>query len=151
MKQLLQNYKSGELRVEERRVNWDVLDAWREAAIECGIPAITEFNRGDNFGVSYFQMNQRRGARWSATKGFLRPVLGRPNLSVIADCMVERIIVESGHSGLHSLAERGGDAAVFALAHAHGLSRPRHSAVSRISGLVLGHNCHSRGAWVGQY
>ncbi|MGY9105054.1 MAG: GMC family oxidoreductase, partial [Alphaproteobacteria bacterium] len=84
----------GELRVEERRVNWDVLDAWREAAVECGIPTIAEFNRGDNFGVSYFQMNQQRGVRWSATKGFLRPVLGRPNLSVITDCMVERIIIE---------------------------------------------------------
>jgi choline dehydrogenase len=89
----------GELRVEERRVNWDVLDAWREAAVECGIPTIAEFNRGDNFGVSYFQMNQRRGVRWSATKGFLRPVLGRPNLSVITDCMVERIIVEQSNGG----------------------------------------------------
>jgi choline dehydrogenase len=107
----------GELRVEERRVNWDVLDAWREAAIECGIPAITEFNRGDNFGVSYFQMNQRRGARWSATKGFLRPVLGRPNLSVIADCMVERIIVEQSDCGQN---DGGLRASGVALRHKNG-------------------------------
>jgi choline dehydrogenase len=58
----------GELRVEERRVSWDILDAWRDAAEECGIPKIPEFNRGDNFGNAYFQMNQRRGVRWSATK-----------------------------------------------------------------------------------
>ena len=67
----------GELRVEERRVSWEILDAWREAAEQCGIPKIAEFNRGDNFGNAYFQMNQRRGRRWSATKGFLRPVLKR--------------------------------------------------------------------------
>jgi choline dehydrogenase len=73
---------SGELRVEERRVSWEILDAWRDAAEECGIPKIAEFNRGDNFGNAYFQMNQRRGVRWSATKAFLRPVLGRPNLTV---------------------------------------------------------------------
>ena len=63
----------GELRVEEPRVSWEILDAWRDAAEECGIPKIDEFNRGDNFGNAYFQMNQRRGVRWSATKAFLRP------------------------------------------------------------------------------
>jgi len=92
----------GELRVEERRVNWEVLDAWREAAIDCGIPAIVEFNRGDNFGVSYFQMNQRRGVRWSATKGFLRPVRKRTNLTVMTDCMVERIMFEQHDGGLRA-------------------------------------------------
>ena len=55
--------------------SWEILDAWRDAAEECGIPKIAEFNRGDNFGNAYFQMNQRRGVRWSATKAFLRPVL----------------------------------------------------------------------------
>ena len=72
----------GELRVEERRVSWEILDAWREAAEECGIPRIAEFNRGDNFGNAYFQMNQRKGVRWSATRAFLRPVEHRANLHI---------------------------------------------------------------------
>ncbi len=72
----------GELRVEEPRVRWEILDAWREAAEECGIPKIDEFNRGDNFGNAYFHMNQKRGVRWSATNAWLRPALGRPNLAV---------------------------------------------------------------------
>ena len=58
-------------------MSWEILDAWRDAAEECGIPKIAEFNRGDNFGSAYFQMNQKRGVRWSATKAFLRPVLRR--------------------------------------------------------------------------
>jgi choline dehydrogenase len=81
----------GELRVEERRVNWEILDAWREAAAECGIPKIEEFNRGDNFGNAYFQMNQRRGVRWSGTRAYLRPVLHRPNLTVITHAHVQRL------------------------------------------------------------
>ena len=81
----------GELRVEERRVNWEILDAWREAAEQSGIPKIAEFNRGDNFGNAYFQMNQRRGKRWSATKDYLRPVANRPNLTVLTQAHVERI------------------------------------------------------------
>jgi choline dehydrogenase len=86
----------GELRVEERRVSWEILDAWRDAAEECGIPKIAEFNRGDNFGNAYFQMNQRRGVRWSATKAFLKPVLKRPNLLVRTDAHVERVAIEAG-------------------------------------------------------
>jgi choline dehydrogenase len=85
----------GELRVEEGRVRWEILEAWREAAEECGIPKIREFNRGDNFGSAYFQMNQKRGVRWSATKAFLRPALSRPNLTVTTNALVERIRIES--------------------------------------------------------
>src|SRR5690606_23863042 len=84
----------GELRVEERRVSWEILDAWRDAAEECGIPKIDEFNRGDNFGNAYFQMTQRRGVRWGGTKAFLRPVLDRPNLTVLTHTHVERLELE---------------------------------------------------------
>ena len=84
----------GELRVEERRVSWEILDAWRDAAAACGIPKIDEFNRGDNSGNAYFQMNQRRGRRWSATRAFLRPVLGRRNLTVMAHVEVDSVELE---------------------------------------------------------
>ena len=82
----------GELRVEERRVDWEILDAWREAAAQCGIPKIEEFNRGDNFGNAYFQMNQLRGERFSGTRAFLRPVLDRPNLTLLTHAHVQRIL-----------------------------------------------------------
>jgi len=85
----------GELRVEERRVSWEILDAWRDAAEECGIPKIAEFNRGDNFGNAYFQMNQKRGVRWSATKAFLRPVQHRTNLEIVTKAHVQRVTIES--------------------------------------------------------
>ncbi len=85
--------------MEERRVSWEILDAWRDAAAECGIPKIAEFNRGDNFGSAYFQMNQRRGVRWSATKAFLRPVMDRPNLTVRTRAHVHRLCIETGEAG----------------------------------------------------
>ena len=89
----------GEMRVEERRVSWEILDAWRDAAEECGIPKIAEFNRGDNFGNAYFQMNQRGGRRWSGTKAYLRPVMHRPNLTVRTGAQVRRVAVEAGDAG----------------------------------------------------
>lgn len=89
----------GEMRVEEKRVSWEILDAWRDAAEECGIPKIPEFNRGDNFGNAYFQMNQRGGRRWSGTKGYLRPILQRPNLTVRTSAQVDRLVIDSGDGG----------------------------------------------------
>ncbi len=84
----------GEWRVEPPRISWQVLDAFRDAAEELGIPKIDDFNRGDNEGSSYFQVNQKRGRRWSAARGFLRPVLGRANLTVETGCLVDRVGVE---------------------------------------------------------
>jgi choline dehydrogenase len=84
----------GELCVEEPRVRWEILDAWRDAAEECGIPKVPEFNRGDNFGNAYFHMNQKRGVRWSATKAFLRPAMSRPNLTVMTKAHTRRLLVD---------------------------------------------------------
>ncbi len=92
----------GELRVEERRVNWEILDAWRDAAADCGIPSIDEFNRGDNFGNAYFQMNQKRGTRWSATRAFLRPAMHRPNLTVITEAHVLKLETQQTDQGMQA-------------------------------------------------
>jgi choline dehydrogenase len=96
----------GELRVEERRVNWEILDAWRDAAEACGVPSIAEFNRGDNFGNAYFQMNQRRGMRWSAARGFLRPALARRNLTVWTHAQAERLLFEQRDGRLQTCGVR---------------------------------------------
>jgi choline dehydrogenase len=81
----------GEWRVEEQRLSWEILDAFREAAAEVGIPGTTDFNRGNNEGCGYFQVNQKRGVRWSAAKAFLRPAMGRPNLKLLTHAQATRI------------------------------------------------------------
>jgi choline dehydrogenase len=84
----------GEWRVERQRLRWDVLDAFAQAAQQAGIAASDDFNRGDNEGVGYFEVNQRRGWRWNAAKGFLRPVLGRPNLTLWTGAQVARLLFD---------------------------------------------------------
>ena len=81
----------GEWRIEPPRVSWDVLEAYRAAAAQAGIRPIEDFNTGDNEGSCYFHVNQKRGRRWSAARGFLKPVLGRPNLRLETSCLAERI------------------------------------------------------------
>jgi choline dehydrogenase-like flavoprotein len=79
----------GEWRVEYPRITWEILEAFRHAANEYGIPNIVDPNTGDNEGVCYFHVNQKRGRRWSAARGFLTPVLNRKNLQLETGCLVE--------------------------------------------------------------
>jgi len=81
----------GEWRVEPPRVRWALLEAFRDAATQAGIRPIPDFNTGDNEGSCYFHVNQKRGRRWSAARGFLKPVLSRPNLRLETGCLAERI------------------------------------------------------------
>lgn len=83
--------QGGEWRVEEMRLSWEILEAFRQAAIQYGIPATTDFNTGDNEGICYFHVNQKRGRRWSAARGFLKPVLHRQNLRLETGCQAEGI------------------------------------------------------------
>ena len=107
----------GEWRVEEMRLSWEILDAFRAAAAEIGIPPTADFNRGDNEGCGYFQVNQRRGVRWNTAKAFLRPVQGRPNLRVLTGAQAERVRIEGGrargvelmHHGAPAYAEARGE------------------------------------------
>ncbi|MCZ8392856.1 GMC family oxidoreductase [Achromobacter xylosoxidans] len=84
----------GEWRVEAQRLRWDILDAFASAAEQEGIPRVADFNRGDNFGVGYFDVNQRRGWRWNTAKAFLRPVRERANLHVLTGAHAERLLFE---------------------------------------------------------
>ncbi|MDE2080526.1 MAG: GMC family oxidoreductase N-terminal domain-containing protein [Burkholderiales bacterium] len=84
----------GEWRVERQRLRWEVLDAFAAAAGEAGLPASDDFNRGDNEGVGYFEVNQRRGVRWNASKAFLRPAARRPNLEVRTGTQTLRVLFE---------------------------------------------------------
>jgi choline dehydrogenase len=104
----------GEWRVERQRLSWEVLDAFAQAAQEAGIPATADFNRGDNEGVGYFEVNQRSGIRWNASKAFLRPVVQRPNLQVWTGAQVSRLLIEQGGdrprvTGIEALPVQGGE------------------------------------------
>ncbi|MBN8957649.1 MAG: GMC family oxidoreductase N-terminal domain-containing protein, partial [Rhizobiales bacterium] len=106
----------GEWRVEAQRLHWDLLDAWRAAAEQAGIARIEDFNTGDNEGVSYFHVNQRRGRRWSAARGFLKPVLNRSNLRLETGCQAEAVVFE----GRRAVGVRGRQSGGVRTARANG-------------------------------
>ncbi|MBA3591265.1 GMC family oxidoreductase [Methylibium sp.] len=92
--------RGGEWRVEKQRLRWDLLDAFALAARQAGIPASRDFNRGDNEGVGYFEVNQRAGWRWNTARAFLRPAChGRPNFTMWTGAQVARLLLERGTAG----------------------------------------------------
>ncbi len=86
----------GPLRVERQRLHWPILDVFREACVEQGIPRTPDFNRGDNSGVGYFMVTQRRGTRMSSSRAFLKPALHRQNLRVLTHARTRAVTVENG-------------------------------------------------------
>jgi choline dehydrogenase len=81
----------GELSVDDLRASWEILEAFRKAAIETGIPATDDFNNGESEGVGYFQVTQKNGRRMSASRAFLKPAAARRNLTILTGCLVQRI------------------------------------------------------------
>ena len=95
---------SGELRVEQQRLRWPVLEAWQQACEEYGIPASNDFNTGDNEGVGRFHVNQIKGVRCSAKRAFINPVRKRKNLTIVTSALVDKLTWEGGRvSGIDAI------------------------------------------------
>jgi choline dehydrogenase len=90
----------GEWRVDKQRLRWDILDAFAQAAVQAGIPATDDFNRGSNEGVGYFEVNQKNGWRWNTAKAFLRPTCyGRPNFEMWTSAQVSKLLMDTLPNG----------------------------------------------------
>ena len=86
----------GEWRVEKQRLRWDILESFADAAVQAGIARTDDFNGGDNAGVGYFEVNQKSGWRWNASKAFLRPAKNRPNLTIWTEAHVQKLNFRTG-------------------------------------------------------
>jgi choline dehydrogenase len=91
----------GEWRVEKQRLSWDILDSFRRAAEQSGIPMTDDFNQGDNEGCGYFEVNQKKGIRWNTAKAFLRSATNRRgSLEIMTGCRVQRLDIVKTDGGL---------------------------------------------------
>ncbi len=89
----------GPLNVGELRSDNPYQKTFVEAAQQVGYPLNDDFNGAEQEGLGVYQVTQKNGERWSAARGYLLPYLGkRPNLHVITQAMVARIVIENGHA-----------------------------------------------------
>jgi choline dehydrogenase len=85
---------AGELGVSDLRNDHPWCDAWVEAATQFGLPRNRDFNAQTTYGVGAYQLSIRAGWRASASRAFLHPVLGRPNLALRTHAAVARVRFE---------------------------------------------------------
>jgi choline dehydrogenase len=79
-----------------------------DGGAEVGIPRNPDFNAAVQDGMGLFQLTQKKGRRWSAANGYLRPVLRRPNLTVRTEALVRRVVLTSGRATAVEY-DRGGE------------------------------------------
>jgi choline dehydrogenase len=88
----------GPLRVEDPRYVHPLSEAWVGAATAAGLAVNHDFNGAAQDGVGFYQVTQRGGRRWSAADAYLRPAMGRANLTVETDTLVTRVLIEDGRA-----------------------------------------------------
>ena len=98
--------KGGEWTVSKQRLRWPIMDVFKAAAVQAGIPASDDFNTGDNFGVGYFDVSQRAGWRLNTAKAFLRDAAKRPNLTVITQAVVDQLLIDPVSKGCYGVQYR---------------------------------------------
>jgi choline dehydrogenase len=86
----------GPLRIERPRDPHPIARAMREAAAALGVPVIDDMNGPSNEGASFPNLNVVNGVRWSVSRGYLRPVMGRANLTIVTNSLATKLGFESG-------------------------------------------------------
>ncbi len=90
--------KGGPITVEEPRDPNPAVQMFVDACVQAGIPRNSNANVGTNEGVDVTQVSQHRGRRMSTAAGYIKPALGRPNLTVETEAHVTRVIIENGRA-----------------------------------------------------
>jgi len=84
----------GPLGVSDVRMKNPLCEAYIEAGVAAGLQGTDDFNGANQEGIGYYQLTTKDGRRCSTAVGYLKPVMSRPNLTVITEAMVERVLLE---------------------------------------------------------
>ncbi|MBH1965699.1 MAG: GMC family oxidoreductase N-terminal domain-containing protein [Comamonadaceae bacterium] len=85
---------AGALSLEQVRERYPISEAFLKAASEDGQPLNQDYNGEDQEGFGYYQVNQKRGRRWSAYDAYLAPAKKRENLSIVTGAHVTSLDLE---------------------------------------------------------
>ena len=89
----------GPLWVSQSPMTHPVYRTFHAASREAGHPATEDFNGAQQEGVGPYQRTIRDGERWSASFGYLRPIVDlRPNLTVVSTGRVTKVNLENGRA-----------------------------------------------------
>ncbi len=73
-------------------------DAIIASFVANGVPHLEDYCAGDQFGVYDILTTTERGVRQSTSRAYLKPARRRPNLRIITEALVDRVLVENGRA-----------------------------------------------------
>jgi choline dehydrogenase len=88
----------GPLRVQDLPRVHELTEAFLAGAAAAGLPPNDDFNGPEQDGAGRYQVTQKHGRRWSTADGYLRPALGRRNLTLHTDVLATRVTVHNGRA-----------------------------------------------------
>lgn len=89
---------AGPVRITYPRSTNPLSQAFLDACGEAGIEFNADYNGGRQEGASWTQVTQHNGQRHSAADAYLRPALTRPNLTVMTEAPVQRVLFEGSRA-----------------------------------------------------
>src|SRR5580704_15343798 len=112
----------GPLSVRTTRFADPLIDAFSAAGVSAGFPATADYNGARQEGFARIQMTVRDGRRCSTAVAYLRPALGRRNLTVVTGALATQVMMDGVRAT--GLAYRVGGQRVLARAEreAHGIA-----------------------------
>ncbi len=110
----------GPLLVEDRKYTHELSEAFVDGAVAAGLKRTDDFNGAEQEGAGLYQVTCKNGQRWSVADAYLRPAMGRPNLTVSTDSFATRVLIEGGRavgvayqkSGINCVAHAGAEVIV---------------------------------------
>ncbi|GHT83807.1 glucose-methanol-choline oxidoreductase [Betaproteobacteria bacterium] len=87
---------NGPLPVSENHFRHPLTQALIRASQDMGLPYVNDFNGWDQQGVGFYQATIQNGARASTAQTYLKSVQDNPDLSIVTDALVHKVVVKNG-------------------------------------------------------
>jgi choline dehydrogenase len=106
--------KDGPLHVEDRAYTHELSHAWVASAEEWGLEYNDDFAGESALGAGPYQVTCHNGRRWSAADAYLRPALGRRNLTARTNAFVTRVLLTGSRASGVSYVMDGAEVTAYA-------------------------------------
>lgn len=84
----------GPLHISTGKLRYPMAEVLIRAGEQMGLQRKEDLNTEDHEGVGYFPFTIHKGQRCSAADAFLKPARSRPNLDVITNALVDRVLIQ---------------------------------------------------------
>ncbi|MGB6228792.1 MAG: GMC family oxidoreductase N-terminal domain-containing protein [Litorimonas sp.] len=90
--------QGGPLNVAPLRSPSEINEIFLEAGDQLQLPRNEDFNGAEQEGLGYYEVTQKDGERWSTARAYLDPHEDRPNLTILKEALVEKVLIEEGRA-----------------------------------------------------